>query len=653
MSTVVTQWIAEFVDGISSPVEEVTDAANEAAEAVDGIGEAANSANEEIKKLSAMDLKATADSIRDLTKQFEEVMQPGMDFEVQMKEVQAITQMADEEMKNMGDSARALAEEFGGDASAQLESFGSIIARFGPNIAKDNDAMASMGNSVSTLSKLMKNDAVGAMDALTTAMLQFGVDINDPQVAAGEMVRMMNVMAAAGNEGASEVADTAEALKQAGVIAKQSNVTFEETNAALQALAQGGRIGSEAGVSLRNVLSKMGGIDIIPRKAQEKLKQLGIDYDIVSDKTLPFTERLKELKKAQGDATLVAQIFGVENVAAANILLDSIDAQSEMTQQITGTNAAYESAEIVMSSTTEGISRMTAWVNDLKIGLFNAIGGITPFVTGLGTIAFTIANIAAAAAGISQLIAFVKSLTIATHLQTAAQWLLNTAFWANPVTWIVAGIVALIAAIVVCWNKFEGFRKVVLGVWEVVKGFGNILKDFVIDRIKGIISGLGAMGEALMKLFDGDFSGAWDSAKQGVKDLSGYTAVENASGRLGELKDAWDLGVQKGADSWAETQKENETDKGVGPLEMFQMGGQQGTPPAGTGGGGTGGKGGKGGKGAKDGVTLGGSGGSGGGKSIVMNITNNFSGFKGTKEMAEEVCKVINNKLSDSLAIVG
>lgn len=153
MSTVITQWIAEFVDNISSPVEEVTDAANEAAEAVDGIGEAANSANEEIKKLAATDLKATADAIRDLTGQFEELMQPSMDFEVQMKEVQAITQMADEEMQNMGDSARALAKEFGGNASAQLESFGSIIARFGPNIAKDNDAMASMGNSVSTLSK--------------------------------------------------------------------------------------------------------------------------------------------------------------------------------------------------------------------------------------------------------------------------------------------------------------------------------------------------------------------------------------------------------------------------------------------------------------------------------------------------------------------
>ena len=35
--------------------------------------------------------------------------------------------------------------------------------------------------------------------------------------------------------------------------------------------------------------------------------------------------RLRELKKAQGDATIMAQIFGVENAAAAQILLRSAD----------------------------------------------------------------------------------------------------------------------------------------------------------------------------------------------------------------------------------------------------------------------------------------------------------------------------------------
>ncbi len=651
MSTVITQWIAEFVDNISSPVEEVTDAANEAAEAVDGIGEAANSANEEIKKLSAMDLKATADAIRDLTGQFEELMQPGMDFEVQMKEVQAITQMADEEMKNMGDSARALAEEFGGDASAQLESFGSIIARFGPNIAKDNDAMASMGNSVSTLSKLMKNDAVGAMDALTTAMLQFGVDINDPQVAAGEMARMMNVMAAAGNEGASEVSDTAEALKQAGVVAKQANVSFEETNSALQALAQGGRKGSEAGVSLRNVLSKMAGEDIVPRKAREKLQELGIDFNIVSDTTIPFTERLKELKKAQADATLITQIFGVENVAAANILLDSIDAQEEMTDKITGTNAAYESAEIIMSSQTEKMSRMNAWLNDLKISFFDVAGSVTPFVSAIGTAAYTVANIAAAVTGIQQLIGFIRTLSIVTKLQTAAQWLLNIAMDANPVGLIVLGIAALVAIIYVAIEYYDQFGAALLmllgpigmvvnAIMAIKRNWDSIVAAFESD---GIIGALKRIGIVLL-----------DTILYPVQQLLEILGEIPGIGKYATMGAEQIAELRKGFDLADPEPSKPDDEPAPGPLQSFQMGGNPlGTGGTGNGLTGTGGKGGKGGKGSGDGVKLGGSGGGNGGKSIVMNITNNFNGFKGTKEMAEAVANEINNRLSDSLAVVG
>lgn len=103
----------------------------------------------------------------------------------------------------------------------------------------------------------MGGDVKGATDALTTSMLQFKVNLNDPIEAASEMERMMNVMAAGAQEGASEVVQTSQALVQAGGMAKLANVSFEETNSALQALAQGGKYGAEAGVGLRNVLIKM------------------------------------------------------------------------------------------------------------------------------------------------------------------------------------------------------------------------------------------------------------------------------------------------------------------------------------------------------------------------------------------------------------
>ena len=120
------------------------------------------------------------------------------------------------------------------------------------------------------------------------------------------------------------------------------------------------------------------------------------------------------------------------------------------------------------------------------------------------------------------------SLIAVEKIATAVQWLWNAALAANPLVWIAVAIGAVIAVIVICWKKFAGFRAVILTVWETVKGFGNILKNFIIDRIKGIISGLGAMGSAIENLFKGNFSAALEDAKKGIRDLSGYDAVVNA-----------------------------------------------------------------------------------------------------------------------------
>jgi phage-related protein len=50
-----------------------------------------------------------------------------------------------------------------------------------------------------------------------------------------------------------------------------------------------------------------------------------------------------------------------------------------------------------------------------------------------------------------------------------AQWALNSAFLASPITWIVVGIVALIAIFVVLWVKFAGFRQFWIDTWNVIK----------------------------------------------------------------------------------------------------------------------------------------------------------------------------------------
>lgn len=169
-------------------------------------------------------------------------------------------------------------------------------------------------------------------------------------------------------------------------------------------------------------------------------------------------------------------------------------------------------------------------------GIFSVIAGVIGFIvnwkTELGLLAAVVAvgtiAFSAHAIAIGAVAAIQGVVTIATNAWTAAQLLLNAALKDNPIGIVITVIAALVAGVVYCWNKFAGFRAFILTMWNTMKGFGNIIKDYVIDRLKTLMSGIGKIGEAFAKLFNGDFKGAWNSAVDGVKDITGITSAEKA-----------------------------------------------------------------------------------------------------------------------------
>ena len=169
-------------------------------------------------------------------------------------------------------------------------------------------------------------------------------------------------------------------------------------------------------------------------------------------------------------------------------------------------------------------------------GIFSVIAGVIGFIvnwkTELGLLAAVVAvgtiAFSAHAIAIGAVAAIQGVVTIATNAWTAAQLLLNAALKDNPIGIVITVIAALVAGVVYCWNKFAGFRAFILTMWNTLKGFGNIIKDYVIDRLKTLMSGIGKIGEAFAKLFNGDFKGAWNSAVDGVKDITGITSAEKA-----------------------------------------------------------------------------------------------------------------------------
>lgn len=109
-----------------------------------------------------------------------------------------------------------------------------------------------------------------------------------------------------------------------------------------------------------------------------------------------------------------------------------------------------------------------------------------------------------------------------------AQRLLNLAIKASPIGWIIAAISALIGVVTWAWNRFEGFRAAMKATWDTIKGFASMLGNYVVNRFKELIAAVGSMGEAIYKLFTGDFDGAWEAAKKGAQQLVGQNSAAQA-----------------------------------------------------------------------------------------------------------------------------
>ena len=283
--------------------------------------------------------------------------------------------------------------------------------------------------------------------------------------------------------------------------------------------------------------------------------------------------------------------------------------------------------------------------------LFSIIGGVINFilkfktelgylsvVVGVATVCFKAKTIA-----LYGLVGAMKIAAAVTKVWEGVQWLLNIAMNANPIGIVITVIAALVAAVVYCWNKFAGFRAFILTMWDVFKGLGEIIKTFVIDRFKELLGGLGDLGQALLKLFSGDFSGAWDTAKSGVRKLSGVDSGAAAAKRIKELYvDSWDKNYaeQTAADFPVSNEIEAPEQKGSPTGLVFGNGGD--------GSGGSGG--GKGGKKTAEAIATGGT----RNTSINMSISKFFdciNVYMNDKTDTAELERVILQSINRSLAI--
>jgi hypothetical protein len=96
----------------------------------------------------------------------------------------------------------------------------------------------------------------------------------------------------------------------------------------------------------------------------------------------------------------------------------------------------------------------------------------------------------------------------------AAQWVMNASLWASPITWIVVGIIALIAVIVLIATKTDWFSKAWNASWSWIKSAASNTWEFI-KKIPGWIgTAFGAVADGISAPFRLAFnlvSKAWNN----------------------------------------------------------------------------------------------------------------------------------------------
>ena len=147
----------------------------------------------------------------------------------------------------------------------------------------------------------------------------------------------------------------------------------------------------------------------------------------------------------------------------------------------------------------------------------------------------------------------------ATFAETVAQYGLNTAILASPITWTIGLILILVAGFIYLWNTSEGFRNFWIGMWNAVKeacisawnGISHFFTETIPNAFKKVVNFFKEDWKEILLFIVNPFVGAFalaykhcegfrniiDNLVNSIKDffVNGFEYLKNAVSNFGTL----------------------------------------------------------------------------------------------------------------------
>ncbi len=482
------------------------------------------------------------------------MMAPGIQFDADMSQVQALTRLEkdSQQLAALRAQARQLGAEtmFSATDAAQGQGY-LAMAGFGPQAILD--AMPGLLD----MAKAGGNELAETADIASNILTGF-------QLQAGEMGRVGDVLVGAFTRSNTNLAMLGETMKYAAPIASSLGQDIETVAAMAGKLGDAGIQGGMGGTALRAILNRL---SAPPKMAADAMEELGLSVADAEGNLRPMPDLLKEIydrTKDMGEverAGLLKALAGEEAVSAMQVLvkqagsgelqdfistLRETQGESKKTAKVMGDNlvgdldelsSAWEDLGIQLQEQQDGPLRETvvmladvvgavkAWVVENPVLVSNLVkfaAILALVIAGLGGIAITVAGILGPfammryaftvlgirGAGLGGVLGNLGRTVL--PMVGRAVMFVGRALMMNPIGAIVAGI-ALAAYLIYQY-------------WEPIKAFFSGLWDQIKNAFNGGLAGIGAL------IINWSPMGLFYSAFQAVMSYLGVELPEKFTG---------------------------------------------------------------------------------------------------------------------------
>ena len=415
------------------------------------------------------------------------------DFDSAMSQVAAVSGATGKDLEALRDKAREMGSKTKFSASEAAEAM-NYMAMAG---WKTNDMLSGI-KGIMNLAAASGEDLATTSDIVTDALTALGLSAEDSG-------HFADILAAASSNANTNVSMMGETFKYCAPVAGALGFSAEDTAEAIGLMANAGIKSSQAGTAMRSMMTNLTGevkftgaafgeLTVQTTNTDGSMRSLG---DILADCRAAFAQMSESEKAANAEALVgknaMSGFLAVMNAAPGDIeklnsAINNCDGTAEKMAATMQDNLAGQLT--ILKSQLEGlaisigeilmpyirqivgwIQGLVDWLNSLDEGTKKIIVTVALVAAALGPVLIVIGKVVGAigtimtvvpqiASAISGVIGFVSGTVIPAISAVVA-----------AIGWVPLAIAAVVAILVVLYNKCEWFRDAVNAIWTKIKEF--------------------------------------------------------------------------------------------------------------------------------------------------------------------------------------